>query len=504
MLNLTHISRSQRAATNYFSCRSAHLRPLRKNQDAIRKIGKNTDIALAHFDGLYSKVYGRMWPSMRLGLLSPKKQCAVANSFMDTEDLHKHLVEEQGATLLQRYYKKHLQSYTRWQIRQKILDNKKARKRELMARENNVPLELIDPDNIEVSDVSDSELRGIQTSDENEGFSPAEDLVEMFSDRRMDEDERYFINRASTQLALNEFVPATEMIMKEHIPSDISYYDNYESESSLDIEFREEAPLDICDQLKVYTFPRGNWSRFDKPKTETALGLLNLYHLDGASILPILALDLQLGDVCADYCAAPGGKTLAMLMTLRPKYILCNDSSISRMNRLKRVLQSYLPDVSYVRSTLHLSNSDAKTLVQHDGYDKILVDVPCSNDRNSVESLDNNLFKRTRAEERLGLPQTQSTILSSALKSIRVGGSLVYSTCTLSPVENDGVVQQALTQLKVENHHATYAVINLKEAFRPLRGLFKFNTKFRYGQQVLPDVCSNYGPMYISKIKRIN
>lgn len=504
MLPSTYISRTQSLAINYVGCRTVYLRPLRKNIDTIRKVGKNTDNALAHFDGLYSKVYGKLWPSMRLALLSPKKQCAVANSFMDTEALHKHLVEEQGAISLQRYYKKHLQSYTRWQLRQKILENKKARKRELMARENNISPELIDPVTIEVSDVSDSELGGLESTDSSGGLSPAEDLIEMFSDRRMDEDERYFNNQASTQLSLNEFVPATEMISKEYIPNDISYYEGYNTDTQLDVEFREEAPLDICDQLKVYTFPRGEWSRFDRPKMDSPVGLLNLYHLDGASILPVLALDLQPGDICADYCAAPGGKTLAMLMTLRPQHILCNDSSPSRANRLRRVMQQYLPEINYIRSTVKLSQSDARTLVQPNAFNKILVDAPCSNDRNSVESLDNNLFKRTRTEERLGLPYTQCRILVSALKSLQPNGSLVYSTCTLSPVENDGVVQQALTQLQIEDHHARFVIINLKEAFRPFRGLYKFNTKFKYGQQVLPDICSNFGPMYISKIKRIN
>lgn len=477
---------------------------MRKNENSLRKAQKNTDLALAHFDGLYARVYGRMWPSMRLGLLSPKKQCAVLNSFIDNDELHRAMIEEQGAVYLQKYYNKHLRHYTRWQIRQRISENKKLRKRELIAREQDVAPESISLDGIEVSDVSDSEVKSVQTTDASDGFSPAEDLVEMFSDRRMDDDEKYFVNQASTQLMLNEFVQPTEFFSKEHITSDISYYDHYEADLNSSIEFREEAPLEICDQLRVYCFPRGDWSRFDKPEVHEQAKLLNFYHLDGASILPVLALDLQMDDICADYCAAPGGKTLAMLMTLRPKQLICNDSSISRLNRLRRVVQGYLPDISYVRSTLQLANHDARTLVQPDSFNKILVDVPCSNDRNSVESIDNNLFKRTRTEERLQLPETQCKILVSAMKSLQPKGDLVYSTCTLSPVENDGVVQKAFTQLQVENHPAKFAVVNLKEAFRPFRGLFKFNTRFKYGQQVLPDVCSNFGPMYICKIKRLN
>lgn len=484
---------------------SNKIRFAKKNAESIKKIEKYPNLALEHFDGLYSKVYGRSWPSMRLGLLSPKKQSLVLNTFIDTDKIHEELIEQQKAIDMQRYYKKHLQSYTRWQLRQQIIENKKARKRELLAKNANVDVESIDPNSIEVSDVSDSELKGYRTttSGETEGFSSAEDLFEMFTDRRMDDDEKYFINRASTQLSLNDYVPATEFIYKEEVTDEISYYQGYDPDEKLDVEFRDEPSFETDPQLKIYTFPRASWSKFTQPTITPQADLLSYYLLDGASILPVLALDLRPNDICADYCAAPGGKALAMLMTLKPKYLLCNDSSQSRLVRLSRVIKQYIPDISYVRSTLEISGNNARALVKPDAFDKILVDVPCSNDRNSVEVIENNIFKRARTEERLQLPSIQTEILRAALKSLRPKGSVVYSTCTMSPLENDNVVKRALIKLQEEGSPLRFAVINLKEAYRPFRGLFRFNTKFTYGQQVVPNICSNFGPMYISKIKRI-
>jgi 16S rRNA C967 or C1407 C5-methylase (RsmB/RsmF family) len=46
-------------------------------------------------------------------------------------------------------------------------------------------------------------------------------------------------------------------------------------------------------------------------------------------------------------------------------------------------------------------------------------------------------------QERLDLPQLQTRLLVNALRSVRVGGSVVYSTCTLSPSQNEAVVENA-------------------------------------------------------------
>ena len=72
--------------------------------------------------------------------------------------------------------------------------------------------------------------------------------------------------------------------------------------------------------------------------------LLAYYPLDAASVLPVLALDVQPDDSVLDMCAAPGGKSLCVLMHLSEKGSLtCNDVSPSRRQRLTRVIHAYLP-----------------------------------------------------------------------------------------------------------------------------------------------------------------
>lgn len=80
----------------------------------------------------------------------------------------------------------------------------------------------------------------------------------------------------------------------------------------------------------------------------------------------------------------------------------------------------------------------------------------------------------------------------------------MYSTCSLSPIQNDGVVHMAIKQLTDQmNGRIRVSIVDMKEAFRPLRGLFRLHRDSRYGQQVMPFLPSNFGPIYFCKIIRV-
>ncbi|NXP96704.1 NSUN4 methyltransferase, partial [Vidua macroura] len=199
-------------------------------------------------------------------------------------------------------------------------------------------------------------------------------------------------------------------------------------------------PLCTSSKIKCYTFPRGDITRF-RPARPDALGLLDYYLMDAASLLPVLALNVQPDDFVLDLCAAPGGKTLALLQTGFCGHLAANDVSVSRTRRLYHILHSYVP--KEVRDTVSVTSYDGRDWDQVKGgtFHKVLVDVPCTTDRHSAMEEDNNIFHKRRTKERQMLPMLQLQLLMAGILAARPGGAVVYSTCSLSLLQNECVVE---------------------------------------------------------------
>ena len=134
--------------------------------------------------------------------------------------------------------------------------------------------------------------------------------------------------------------------------------------------------------------------------------------MDASSILPVLAMDIQKGDNILDICASPGGKTLVMLQTMLPGTITCRDIKAGRIERLKRTLKSYINVDDLDRLVKVEFNTQKFGLkAEEEIFDKVLVDVPCTNDRKSLNIEDNNIFSRKRIDERTEIPEKQAELL---------------------------------------------------------------------------------------------
>ncbi|KGL76847.1 5-methylcytosine rRNA methyltransferase NSUN4, partial [Tinamus guttatus] len=256
----------------------------------------------------------------------------------------------------------------------------------------------------------------------------------------------------------------------------------------------------VTPNIKCYTFPRGDITRFRSARPDV-LGIFNYYLLDAASLLPVLALNIKPGDLVLDLCAAPGGKTLAILQTGLCGHLAANDISISRTKRLHQVLNSYVP--KQVKETVCITSWDGRNWAELESgsFHKVLVDVPCTTDRHSVMEEDNNIFHKRRSKERQMLPMLQLQLLVAGILATMPGGEVVYSTCSLSQLQNEYVVERAIEIAETEYNIGTQ--VKDLSYFRTLfQNTFSFSSDCRLGELVLPHLTANFGPMYFCKLRR--
>jgi 16S rRNA C967 or C1407 C5-methylase (RsmB/RsmF family) len=136
-------------------------------------------------------------------------------------------------------------------------------------------------------------------------------------------------------------------------------------------------------------------------------------------------------------------------------------------------------------------------------FDKVLADVPCTNDRLSVNFDENNIFTPGKVREREILPEYQAHILYRAYRMCRPGGSVVYSTCSLSPSQNDGVIRRLFENMTKIDPHEPRPVISSLSSLQTMFGEYmSFHPDCQYGIQVIPSLQANFGPMYICKLKK--
>ncbi|KAJ9581820.1 hypothetical protein L9F63_003889 [Diploptera punctata] len=474
---------------------------------ALAKMKYPVDKALEHFDDFYKKVYGKRWPSIRLALLCPRKYCAVLNNYAETEVAASQL-ENIGAINLKNLYdleKKNIKQNEQENERKKGLEeifklDKKmeemlinTQEKELMSLYPQSVGDAMPPADILSDSTKQSDQHDVVMKETNE---EAEDL---------EVDSQRVINPVSglSAAALYEYVPATRLKGMEDWIGESQHYRYYKTETDFPVHVENDSDFLFPEYLQVYTFERGNISSFPPPRRDMT-DLYNYYLMDGGSLLPVLALDLRPADKVLDMCAAPGGKSYIMLQTLFPGNLVCNEAVESRMKRIHSMFDQFLHNKEKWAKRLIFTNQDARCITDYNVYNKILVDVPCTTDRHSLHENDNNIFEPRRIKERLVIPELQTDILSHALKLVQPGGTVIYSTCTLSPIQNDGVVHMALQKIWQETD-IQIVVKDMTTSLKPLQCAFKFaeNLGLRYGHLVLPFLPCNFGPMYVCKLVRI-
>ncbi|XP_026735790.1 5-methylcytosine rRNA methyltransferase NSUN4 [Trichoplusia ni] len=467
--------------------------------------------ALNHFDEFYGSVFGNKWQPMREALLRRSKYVAVVNNYGDTEKTMDELTNR-GAHCLkklisvqQEYHKQYDKTPPEVKTEQQS-----PRIEAFMERQRTEEISNIYPnaDNIpEKLDIGGEEENFLKKKKEPVAYQNRT-LEESIAEAKIDESRIIDPSLGITSESLYQFLPATKLKGMDDWVPESQHYSYFSKDNDFPLVIEPEAELNYPEHLKVYTYEMDSESTsFPEPK-RSQTGVYNYYPMDCGSVLAVLALGLNPGDRVLDLCSAPGGKALVALQTLLPDVIICNDVSISRSNRTQKIFRDYLIDFETSnkwRERVILKRVDGRNFVDDHGFDKVLVDVPCTTDRHSVNEDENNMFRPDRIKERLRIPEMQSQLLVNALKLAKVGGTVVYSTCSLSPIQNDGVVHMAL-KYAFETHGLVAAVKDLTipmVGFSSTLVLGSDSARPKYGQLVTPSIGANFGPSYIAKLVRV-
>lgn len=186
-------------------------------------------------------------------------------------------------------------------------------------------------------------------------------------------------------------------------------------------------------------------------QTETVSG--NISRQEAVSMLPPLVLDVKSHHKCIDLCASPGSKTAQIIEALHSDetvkiptgFVIANDIDNKRcymlVHQAKRLNS---PNII-------VSNADASrypNLFDKDGkiikYDRILADVPCTGDGTLRKNIE--IWKKWTQANAIGLHGVQFRIARRAAEMLTVGGRMVYSTCSLNPLENEAVICHLLKE----------------------------------------------------------
>ena len=165
------------------------------------------------------------------------------------------------------------------------------------------------------------------------------------------------------------------------------------------------------------------------------------YLQEPSAMIPAAVLDPQPGEHVLDLCAAPGGKSTQLGLRMAGQgTLICNEPVPDRA----RILSRNIERMGVGNAVVVSAYPDALADAWEDAFDAIQCDAPCSGE---------GMFRRhpeTRAEWNAGSPagcaKRQGEILDSAARMLRPGGRLVYSTCTLNTVENEGVIGDFLAR----------------------------------------------------------
>ncbi|HIH43223.1 TPA: NOL1/NOP2/sun family putative RNA methylase [Candidatus Woesearchaeota archaeon] len=230
---------------------------------------------------------------------------------------------------------------------------------------------------------------------------------------------------------------------------------------------------------------------------EHSLGYI--YIQEASSLIPPIVLEPKKNEVVLDMCASPGSKTTQIAQYMKNTGLLiANDYKGMRLAPLGMNIQRM--GITNTVITL-MEGRYFANFKQNPIFDKVLVDAPCSGTGNIRRSLKTLLIWNPDMIKRLG--GTQKQLLRTGFEILKPGGTLVYSTCTLEPEENEAVVDSLLEQYpnaKLQKIDAKKLKINHSPAILKFEDK-EYSSEIEKCLRIFPQDNDSEG-FFVAKIKK--
>uniref|UniRef100_A0A5K4EZQ1 NOL1/NOP2/Sun domain family member 4 n=3 Tax=Schistosoma mansoni TaxID=6183 RepID=A0A5K4EZQ1_SCHMA len=389
-------------------------------------------------------------------------------------------------------------------------------------------------------------------------------IDELINVTQSDSRRRQFLTRYSPSdetmdtINLNEFMPSTELISENEMytrecDTDFTFYskdyygmikeDGNDSSGLQSLKVLTEN-FHIPEKLCIKCSPPGRLVTIPHPTYLN--GQFNFNTIDLSSVITILALNLQKNDNMVNMSTFSGTKSVIALQTGLLNRLLCVLRSPSRSTHVQQMINTFKASgiISEENDDEQNNNTKIDIVYSHDDlaayfsndidkdykFNKILVNVPCSADRYAITSGDSHVFGMGQARLRAQLPKIQLNLLRQAMELCQPNGYVVYSTSTLSPSQNQEIIQSFILN---HSNNINFALINLKPLYDLLTAcysklgikvipihlpLFDNNNNNMskedhdtnlssnntcHGLLIIPSISCNYGPTFIVKFKRL-
>ncbi len=217
-----------------------------------------------------------------------------------------------------------------------------------------------------------------------------------------------------------------------------------------------------------------------------------IYVQEAASMAAAMELDPKPGEDILDLCAAPGSKTCQMAQMMKNTgCIIANEPEPKRI----RTLRFNLNRMGIINTII--TQNDGRDLPEDAKFDKVLLDAPCSNlgqGKREPSVLAQWTPQLTKRRQKL-----QIALLESGYRALKEGGTMIYSTCTLTVAENETVVDRAIKDLGMQACEITSPIKSSPVAVGI--GKIEFDEGVRFSKRILPKDNDTDG-FFMAKLKK--